>query len=420
MATCSGCCDSTGACQSPITDAHCGTRGGQCATCGSGLTCVNGLCSAPVVDDTCQPCLTTSDCDGGDSCVQYAGSDFCGHPCGPTVPCATGDCCLATVTSVGTQLSVCVPTNGTCGTSGCGTCPSGTTCDQINGACTGGAGGGAGGGGGGPVTYDGGVTNTGGAVSRLYFAVVGDTRPQYPDDDSNYPTAIITQIYQDIAALQPPPQFVITTGDYMFAKTTGSHGATQLDFYQGARANFPNPQFPVMGNHECNGFSDGNCTSPTANMSAFISKLLAPIGQNKVYYSIDINDTAGQWTSKFIFVACNAWDSTQQSWLATELARPTTFTFVVRHMPIGSNGPCNADMDPMLASATYTALLVGHSHTVYMSLAQKELVEGMGGAPATSNINYGYALVVQNPDGGFSITQHDYQTNAVNGSWQIP
>ena len=49
---------------------------------------------------------------------------------------------------------------------------------------------------------------------NLTFAVVGDTRPADEDDTANYPTAIITQIYQDIEAETPQPQFAISTGDY--------------------------------------------------------------------------------------------------------------------------------------------------------------------------------------------------------------
>ncbi len=43
---------------------------------------------------------------------------------------------------------------------------------------------------------------SGGTLSQLLFAVVGDTRPPTLDDVSGYPTSQITKIYQDIAALQ--------------------------------------------------------------------------------------------------------------------------------------------------------------------------------------------------------------------------
>src|SRR5215469_12199732 len=46
-------------------------------------------------------------------------------------------------------------------------------------------------------------------VPELTFAVLGDTRPAIPEDTGGYPTAIVTKIFQDIAAESPQPQFVI-------------------------------------------------------------------------------------------------------------------------------------------------------------------------------------------------------------------
>ena len=54
---------------------------------------------------------------------------------------------------------------------------------------------------------------TGGTVSRLYFAVVGDTRPANVDDTSGYPTTVITKIFQDMQGMSPPPTFGVSTGD---------------------------------------------------------------------------------------------------------------------------------------------------------------------------------------------------------------
>ena len=51
----------------------------------------------------------------------------------------------------------------------------------------------------------GGISGTvgpdGGTVSRLYFAVVGDTRPAVIDDTGHYPSAVINHIFQEINAL---------------------------------------------------------------------------------------------------------------------------------------------------------------------------------------------------------------------------
>ena len=45
-----------------------------------------------------------------------------------------------------------------------------------------------------------------------------------------------------------------------------------------------------------------------------------------------------------MFVACNAWTSTQATWLDAQLAKQTTYTFVVRHESTSavSQTPCNA------------------------------------------------------------------------------
>jgi hypothetical protein len=133
-----------------------------------------------------------------------------------------------------------------------------------------------------------------------------------------------------------------------------------------------------------------------------------------------INDSAGQWTSKLLVTACNEWNSTQQSWLQSQLATATTYTFVVRHMPMGSNGPCNSQMDPMLRNATLDGLLAGHTHTVYFSTSDKELVEGVGGAPITGSANYGFATVEKNAGSGFTVKQYDYQTAQVINTYTLP
>ncbi len=376
------------------------------------LVAASGCPSSP---STCRACVTSSDC-SGEKCVQYAGSDYCGHGCSTQSDCGATEDCLPTATTDGTSVRVCVPRAGNCGGRGCGSCTGAEVCDPIAGACVS-----AGtDGGGGPVGYDGGVGPQGGTVSRLYFAVVGDTRPRYEDDTAHYPTAVITKIYQDLAALQPPPQFVVTTGDYQFASTSGTESAPQLALYLQARAHYPGVVFPVMGNHECTGATAQNCAAlTTPNLTQYLQNLQGPIGQTQLYYSVDVNDEAGQWTSKFLFTACNAWSPDQKSWLLAQLARPTSFTFIVRHMALGSNGPCNTEMDPLL-TGQYTALLAGHSHTVSFDLNARELIEGVGGAPLAANSNYGYALVTQEPAGGFTITQYDYSSNKPVASWTLP
>jgi len=42
----------------------------------------------------------------------------------------------------------------------------------------------------------------GGSVSRLYFAVVGDTRPAFIDQLNGYPKEVITKLYSDLTAVE--------------------------------------------------------------------------------------------------------------------------------------------------------------------------------------------------------------------------
>src|SRR5262249_49183737 len=154
------------------------------------------------------------------------------------------------------------------------------------------------------------VGASGGKVSRLFFAVVGDTRPANEDDTAGYPTSAITQIYQSIQALSPQPTFAVSTGDYQFASPTGGEGTTQLDLYLGARAKYSGTVFPTMGNHECTGATASNCGQGNAdgvtnNYTAYLQKMLAPLGQTSPSYEIDVDAADGSWTSKLLFVAAN-------------------------------------------------------------------------------------------------------------------
>ncbi|HEY6461333.1 MAG TPA: hypothetical protein VIY73_14305, partial [Polyangiaceae bacterium] len=163
---------------------------------------------------SCTPCASDGDCHGT-TCVTVPGGNFCASTCSTSTDCSSDTTCTP-VNSVasGAQIGACVPRGGECGvaptgdgaapatcgqlagpstTAGCA-CPSGKTCnangcryqdycDTTSNTCvpapigcgTPGA------------AYDGGAAPTGsvgadgGTVSRLYFAVVGDTRP--PDED---------------------------------------------------------------------------------------------------------------------------------------------------------------------------------------------------------------------------------------------
>ena len=256
---------------------------------------------------------------------------------------------------------------------------------------------------------------TGGSVSSLLFAVVGDTRPPNVDDTSGYPTAIATKIFQDVQSMSPKPLFGVSTGDYMYVTPGKGTAAPQMSLYLGARGNFTNTMFPAMGNHECTGYTDSNCGSGnsdgvTENYTTFMTQMLQPLGQTNPYYSININSSSGAWTAKFVFIAANAWTSAQSSWLTSTLAQATTYTFIMRHEAASANtAPGVTPSEAIMAKYPYTLSIVGHTHT-YEKSGTKEVIFGNGGAPLSGGANYGFGLVTQRSDGTIQVDDYDYQT----------
>jgi hypothetical protein len=277
----------------------------------------------------------------------------------------------------------------------------------------------------GSTTSGGSVTGiTGGTLDTLSFAIVGDTRPPNEDDVAGYPTAIITKIWQDVQAASPRPAFAVATGDYQYSNPTGSQAVPQLEAYLGARAAFSGVSFPAMGNHECTGGTTSNCgvgntDGITANYSAFMSKMLAPLGVSLPYYVANVASTPGAastWTAKFVVVAANAWDTAQATWLDATLAKPTTYTFIVRHESSTTNpGPPGvAGSETILAKYPYTLKIIGHSHEYRYEPNLREVIVGNGGAPLSGGSNYGYVLAQQRAtDGAIVFTSYEYDTNAV-------
>jgi hypothetical protein len=263
----------------------------------------------------------------------------------------------------------------------------------------------------------------GGTVSSLLFTTIGDTRPPNEDDVGGYPTAIIDKLYEDISALKPAPLFTISTGDFQYSSPHGGQATQQLSLYLAARAKFPGVFFPVMGNHECTGSTDSNCgpgnqSGETDNYTAFMTQLLGPIHKTNPYYSVNINATDGSWTSKFVFIAANAWDSTQQTWLTQTMAQKTTYTFAVRHEGTGVVAPGVAPSDQILNAAGFTLLIVGHSHTVEHTYVNQVLF-GNGGAPLSSG-NYGYGVFSRRAsDGAIVVDSYDYMTNQADPSFHF-
>ncbi len=387
----------------------CGTYVGpdvsaQCHSCTPGGTSHNG-----------QPCQQNG-CYGGWWCD--TASNYCHQPptnCGSSGDGGTGFSCSQCPSNTTCNLAAqtCVPNSAGDGGTGfsCSQCPSNTTCNPVAQTCVPNSTGG--GGWTGPVS--GSVNSSGGIVSRLYFAIIGDTRPGGINGTAKYPTKIITQIYQDITSLSPLPSFVVTTGDYMYASPTGTQGAAQIQLYQQAENVYPNIVFHALGNHECTGYTASNCGSGNTNgmtnsYQAFLSAWVTPLGYSKPYYTLKFTGQDGKWTAKTVIAAPNAWDSTQASWLQQEMAKPTTFTFFVKHEPPSTSNCPNASAAERIARQYPLTLEIdGHTHKFSFSTGGNAyLIVGNGGAPMTGSGTYGYATVSQISDSQVVVSQFDY------------
>ena len=459
-----------GVCHACLADSDCGGRD-VCAQFQSDIycavTCPNGdECSSEA------KCTTVTTSSGAETNVCVPNDNACGPNAGPVESAAakkkdagardSGTTCGAPATSCGSLVDPTTPASCTsCGTgkthpcqaNGCyggwwcdmstdrcqtpptscggsGTCDAGAPPLDAGGggspdAGSGGgdagtdAGGGGGGGGGGGT-----IGENGGTVDSLYFSVMGDTRPPVINDTKGYPTAIAQEIYTDMANLSPRPQFAVATGDYMFATPGNGQSSVQLADYLTARSHYPNFVFPAMGNHECTGATNSNCGPSgaqglTSNYTDFLSMLLGPIHKTTPYYSINVNGTDGSWTSKFVFVTGNAWDSTQATWLDATLAKPTTYTFIIRHEPSSaSTAPGVSPSEKIMAKHPYTLAIVGHTHT-YGKTGARQVTIGNGGAPLTGSATYGFGLLQQRSDKAIQVDMINYQTGAFDTTFRF-
>jgi hypothetical protein len=273
---------------------------------------------------------------------------------------------------------------------------------------------------------DGSVSPDGGTLTRLLFASVGDTRGATPDYLPAYPTDTITKIFTSIQAMSPRPAMVVSTGDYAFT-LTGADTSAQLDLYLGARSKFTGAFFPGMGNHECIFQNDRNCGPGNADgttkaYQAFVTKMLGTVGKTDPYYAVNVNAADGTWTAKFVFVAPNAWNAAQATWLNAAMAVPTTYTFVVRHQPIdATNAPAGlAASDAITSKFPYTLALVGHSHS-YRKNGPKEVLFGNAGAPLTGagTKQFGYGVFSQRADGAIQVDAIQVDTGLADSTFRF-
>jgi hypothetical protein len=265
------------------------------------------------------------------------------------------------------------------------------------------------------------VGPSGGTVGTLAFAVFGDVRPAFINGTSSYPTAVFSSIMQGIQGLGA--QFVVASGDYMFASVQ-SDVTAQLNDLLSAESTYKGFIAHALGNHECTSSTNSNCPAgnESANMVGYMTRLV-PFSSTP-YYSFVVHTSMGD--AKFIFIAANAWSTTQSNWLANALAQPSTYTFVVRHEPpsgTGTEAPGTTPSQYMLDQAMppVTLELFGHAHEYSHTAGSNQVISGNAGAPLTtgSSYSYGYLWVVQRPDGNVSVTEYQEGTNTPVDTWAV-
>ncbi len=384
------------------------------------LFMIAGLALAACGNANLTTCSTNADCPSGATCDP--GARVC---LAPVVHNASGSASSTSSGASSTSTSSRTSSSSTSSGSSSGASSTTTRTASGSGSSTSSSSGGS-------SSSSGSVGPQGGSVPALVFAIVGDTRPQQQGATSSYPTAVITDIYANINALSP--EFVIGTGDYAYC--SGSDCAAQTANYLTAASQYlapgtsnPGQVFLAMGNHECNGYTASNCASDnyisvngvTPNFTNFMS-MLTHFGLNSTnqptlatgnpYYEVDVNssDQSNPWTAKFVIVAANAWDSAQATWLTSTMAKATTYTFVVRHESWEDDGATSSNQpgdqgqsDQIINAASYTMLLVGHTHEYRKSSSgsgQVELIVGNGGAETSGPA--GFVLCSQLSNGNVS------------------
>ena len=254
------------------------------------------------------------------------------------------------------------------------------------------------------------------SAGTFRFAAFGDVRPSSPNDTANYPQAIVTGLFQQIAAQSP--QFVVGTGDYMFASTYNTTGVdAQVGMLVAAEQAFTGPIYHALGNHDCTGATASNCPNgnETPNVRAFMAKLV-PAGTTTPYYRVDVD--TGMGTAKVVVIAANAWSDAQATWLETQLADPTAYTFVVRHEDASVTETAGAGASELIVQRhPLTLELLGHWHR-YEKLDARHVVSGNGGAPLSFG-HYGFVLVDLLTNGNLSVSEIDQATGAVGDTFTI-
>jgi hypothetical protein len=276
----------------------------------------------------------------------------------------------------------------------------------------------------------GGVSNDGGTVDRLYFALTGDSRPPICDlffvgKGFDYPTANVTKLAQQMEARQT--QFALDLGDHQFVCVGGiTEAQTQIGAYVTAMANFKAPFFMSMGNHECvfalgGTLDDCGANNPSDPAYTAFMQALASVSP-KPYYSVDIQTSMG--LARFVFIADDAWDSTEASWLSallTDADVRARYTIVAHHHPISQTNGNYPAIWSAIKAHKYALHLTAHqhlySHDTQNDASGRSVIVGTGGSSDETLL--GYATVVQGVDGRLYFTMYDSSTDAPVDSWNV-
>jgi hypothetical protein len=243
-----------------------------------------------------------------------------------------------------------------------------------------------------------------GTVDRLRFAVYGDIRPPYPDQNSAYPQMVFGDVMQSIE--ETGVQFAIATGDYMNANFCSSCVDTQLDYLTMAERRFSGHVFHSLGNHECATVTSYNCDAEneTVNIRTFKTRMLAEY--DHTYYDFRIHTSTGD--AHFIATAPNAWNDGQAAWLTSVLAQPAAYTFVIAHEPPSDPGPGTSAIEDamMLRAGGISMRFYGHVHE-YSRYGFNATVTGNAGAPLSGSSYYGFIVVEQRDDGNLVVNAYE-------------
>jgi hypothetical protein len=385
-----------------------------------------GCTTEPTSDALCDACATDADCGGNPCFVDATGGHFCGAPCDS---CPMYFSCQPVQSTSHGVVQTCFPQNNSC---------SATPVNHPGSDMSGGVGGGGGDGGSGGGNKDfgppacnaptgGTVALSGGTVDRLYFGYTGDTRPAMSTSGySSSLQATINNIYKSMGALGV--EFAMDGGDHMEASNS-SQATAAMNAYLTATSMLGKPVFMTLGNHECSLSFSGDCGNgeilTDTKGAAFMAALHSSIGATQPYYRFDVMTQSGK--AVFLVVADDAWDSTQQSWLTTQLTDADAnakFTFVSKHHPDGNTDqPTFQTIYNLVTSHKYTLFLTGHSHEYkHQPNDHRAVVMGLGGAPFDNpnQMWYGYLTAMQCSDDHIYVTVYDQATGNTMDAWNVP